>query len=45
MSQPDECPTSLYNIMKQCWQYAPSARPNFGQIIEMLEQALAGKQV
>ena len=45
MLKPDECPTSLYEIMKQCWQFAASARPNFGQVIEMLEQALFAKQV
>ena len=44
MSQPDECPTSIYNIMRQCWEYSQSDRPNFGQIKEMLERALAEKQ-
>ena len=44
MSQPDECPTSIYRIMQQCWQYSQSDRPNFGQIKGMLEQALAEKR-
>ena len=44
MSQPDECPTSLYKIMRQCWQFAQSDRPNFVQIKEMLGKALFEKQ-
>ena len=34
MSQVDECPNSLYQIMRMCWQFDAADRPNFSQIIE-----------
>ena len=44
MSQVDECPTSLYQIMRMCWQFTPNDRPNFTQIIERLEKAMSEKK-
>ena len=38
MEKPDDCPSSLYNVMQKCWQYEQSNRPTFQQVSEMLEQ-------
>jgi len=36
MERPENCPDKLYDLMRQCWQHRPSARPTFLQIVENL---------
>ena len=38
MKQPDHCPNEIFEIMKMCWSYIPTARPTFHQLSEMLEK-------
>ena len=38
MDAPDGCPDAIYQIMKDCWQNDPNARPNFTRIMKTLEQ-------
>jgi fyn-related kinase len=32
LSQPEHCPESLYEIMKECWAAEPDDRPSFDQL-------------
>ena len=32
LSQPPECPNSLYTMMRKCWQWLPRDRPSFAEI-------------
>lgn len=34
---PDDCPTELADLMEQCWKDNPERRPNFYQIVQILE--------
>jgi insulin receptor len=36
MERPENCPDKLYDLMRQCWQHRPSARPSFLDIVSML---------
>lgn len=36
MERPENCPDKLYELMRQCWQHRPSARPTFMEIIDEL---------
>lgn len=36
MGPPADCPSDVYAVMTQCWQYDPEDRPNFAQILEIL---------
>lgn len=38
MDPPDGCPPVIYQIMKDCWQTDPNARPNFTRIMKSLEK-------
>ncbi|XP_076824424.1 tyrosine-protein kinase RYK-like isoform X2 [Clavelina lepadiformis] len=38
LSQPINCPDSLYNIMAGCWHYSPDQRPTFTQLFQMLTE-------
>ena len=44
MDRPNECPASVYDVMRACWKYAPKDRPDFGKVIEMLSKALDQKK-
>lgn len=37
MDCPPGCPTNIYQLMKQCWQWAPNERPSFKEIHHALE--------
>ena len=39
MPAPADCPTEVYGVMQQCWQYDPEERPDFATILNMLQQA------
>ena len=39
MPAPADCPTEVYGVMQQCWQYDPEERPDFSTILDMLQQA------
>ncbi|KAI0984208.1 hypothetical protein GJ496_006160 [Pomphorhynchus laevis] len=32
LQKPDNCPDKIYQIMKKCWEYEPSARPTFAEL-------------
>nr|XP_018916405.1 PREDICTED: insulin-like peptide receptor [Bemisia tabaci]XP_018916406.1 PREDICTED: insulin-like peptide receptor [Bemisia tabaci] len=36
MERPDNCPDKLYEIMRLCWQYKPSIRPSFMELVKIL---------
>ncbi|XP_065081203.1 insulin-like receptor isoform X2 [Ochlerotatus camptorhynchus] len=36
MERPENCPDSLYELMRRCWQHRPTARPTFIEIISLL---------
>lgn len=36
MERPENCPDKLYELMKLCWQYKPSARPHFMDFVTAL---------
>ena len=38
MDPPDGCPPVVYQIMKDCWQADPNARPNFTRIMKSLDK-------
>lgn len=40
MSQPDSCPDPMYEIMMQCWKQESKYRPNFTEIVAMVENVL-----
>nr|BBD75251.1 fibroblast growth factor receptor-a [Parasteatoda tepidariorum] len=40
MAKPDQCPSSVYGIMLDCWNYEPKARPNFQTIAKKLDRIL-----
>uniref|UniRef100_A0A914V9J9 receptor protein-tyrosine kinase n=1 Tax=Plectus sambesii TaxID=2011161 RepID=A0A914V9J9_9BILA len=39
MDQPDNCPDDFYRVMKRCWEWEPTDRPEFSDI----RQKLAGQ--
>ncbi|KAF3854985.1 hypothetical protein F7725_023040 [Dissostichus mawsoni] len=43
MDCPDGCPEVVYNIMKQCWNLDPAARPSFQMLKEWLQHISQGK--
>ncbi|KAL0278477.1 UNVERIFIED_CONTAM: hypothetical protein PYX00_000292 [Menopon gallinae] len=36
MERPENCPDKLYELMKLCWQYKPTARPHFMDFVTAL---------
>ncbi|KAH9301727.1 hypothetical protein KI387_013310 [Taxus chinensis] len=36
---PQDCPTSLSEIMTRCWDANPDVRPSFSEVVRMLEEA------
>ncbi|XP_066996033.2 insulin-like peptide receptor [Anabrus simplex] len=36
MERPENCPDRLYDLMRLCWQYKPSARPSFLDLVTLL---------
>lgn len=37
MEKPKNCSQGLYNLMMACWNFNPAERPNFTEIIKMLD--------
>lgn len=37
MDCPPGCPPNIYQLMKQCWQWAANERPSFKEIHHALE--------
>lgn len=37
MDKPDGCPTEVYDLMRQCWQWSAADRPSFKSIHHTLE--------
>lgn len=44
LESPKLCPLSIYNIMKDCWQWRPNDRPDFVQLHSMVEWTKAHGQ-
>ena len=40
MGQPHNCPTKVYNLMKDCWILQPECRPSFALLSELLGKFL-----
>ncbi|XP_013144964.1 PREDICTED: tyrosine kinase receptor Cad96Ca isoform X1 [Papilio polytes] len=40
LEKPEHCRRELYNIMYYCWEAEPSARPDFKEVVAMLERLL-----
>lgn len=40
MDAPHNCPKEVYDLMTECWQANPDARPNFTSIVNYLDQLL-----
>ncbi|XP_053869596.1 megakaryocyte-associated tyrosine-protein kinase isoform X1 [Malaclemys terrapin pileata] len=40
MEAPEECPPSLYTLMKSCWEIDPGKRPSFKKLTEKLQKEL-----
>ncbi|XP_073180116.1 megakaryocyte-associated tyrosine-protein kinase isoform X2 [Lepidochelys kempii] len=40
MEAPEECPPSLYTLMKTCWEIEPGKRPSFKKLTEKLQKEL-----
>jgi len=46
MSSPSQCPQPLYSMMRECWQFEPSKRPSWSELVNALlnlyDQTLPG---
>ncbi|CAL2046362.1 unnamed protein product [Caenorhabditis brenneri] len=42
LSEPEYCPTEIYELMEKCWDRDPLLRPNFAMCAEMLKDQLRG---
>ncbi|XP_041970650.1 tyrosine kinase receptor Cad96Ca [Aricia agestis] len=40
LEKPEHCRRELYNIMYYCWEADPAGRPDFKEVVEMLERLL-----
>ncbi|CAH2070984.1 unnamed protein product, partial [Iphiclides podalirius] len=40
LEKPEHCRRELYNIMYYCWEAEPSSRPDFKEVVGMLERLL-----
>ncbi|XP_050789735.1 megakaryocyte-associated tyrosine-protein kinase isoform X3 [Gopherus flavomarginatus] len=40
MEAPEDCPPSLYTLMKSCWETEPGKRPSFRKLTEKLQKEL-----
>ncbi|KAM3932703.1 proto-oncogene tyrosine-protein kinase ROS [Leptodactylus fuscus] len=38
MDSPDNCPDDMWDMMMKCWAQNPAQRPNFAQILKILEK-------
>ncbi|XP_035634036.1 megakaryocyte-associated tyrosine-protein kinase-like [Oncorhynchus keta] len=44
MEAPEECPPSVYTLMRCCWEAEPRKRPSFQKLQEKLERELTKQQ-
>lgn len=40
LEKPEHCRRELYNIMYYCWEAEPTSRPDFKEVVGMLERLL-----
>lgn len=40
LEKPDHCRREMYNIMFYCWDKDPKLRPNFGELVSLLDRLL-----
>ncbi|GMR31579.1 hypothetical protein PMAYCL1PPCAC_01774 [Pristionchus mayeri] len=45
MDQPHGCPTNVYMLMLQCWNWSPSDRPRFRELHSRLENVLNNSSI
>jgi hypothetical protein len=43
MQVPKDCPSEVYDMMKQCWAESPSDRPSFKALHQQLEDLFEGR--
>ena len=36
MQNPEGCPSAVYNLMTQCWEWLPEDRPSFAELSKIL---------
>lgn len=37
LSKPDQCPTSIFDVMRLCWMHKPEDRPSFAMVTNTLK--------
>jgi hypothetical protein len=40
MTKPINCPSSIYNLMRKCWEHNPNDRPSFKEILIILNKII-----
>ncbi|XP_068776193.1 megakaryocyte-associated tyrosine-protein kinase isoform X2 [Struthio camelus] len=40
MEAPEDCPSTIYALMKSCWELEPGKRPSFKKLMEKLQKEL-----
>ncbi|XP_070575740.1 fibroblast growth factor receptor 2-like [Ptychodera flava] len=41
MACPKGCPTEIYDVMRSCWQTTPERRPDFSNLVPMLDKLVS----
>uniref|UniRef100_T1IIY4 Fibroblast growth factor receptor n=1 Tax=Strigamia maritima TaxID=126957 RepID=T1IIY4_STRMM len=41
MEKPQQCPTDIYLVMRDCWKHHPHERPTFKELVEVLDNILS----
>ncbi|KAL1457635.1 hypothetical protein WDU94_007843 [Cyamophila willieti] len=45
LEQPNNCPHEVYKIMRDCWSYVPTERPEFNHLVAKLHRMLNQKMI